>query len=112
MNLKQLNSQVLHCLEHYPDSRNSDIVLTKLIWSNFYSDFLEKRGLGLFSREVVSLDNLFNLPTQDSIKRIRARIQNQKHEFLPTSAEVARQRRWREEDWRGYLGYNPELRQI
>jgi hypothetical protein len=60
----------------------------------------------------VKLSEFYELPTHDDIKRIRARIQNIEHKFLPTDWKIAQQRKWNEEDWRKFLGFNPELRQI
>lgn len=42
---------------------------------------------------------------KDTIKRIRAKIQNDLKEFLPTDASVAKKRGWQEDEWRKFLGY-------
>jgi len=60
----------------------------------------------------VSLKNLYALPTQDDVKRLRAKIQNVNKLFPPTNEKVALKRHWQEEEWRKALGYNPELRTI
>jgi len=106
-NLKTLKGKVWHVLEKYPSSRNSDTLLTNLIWGLFYEKYLIKLPDG---KVAILLENLYELPTQDDIKRIRAHIQNKMHRFPPTNWEVAKKRKWLEEKWRKLLGFNPELR--
>ena len=105
MRFKQLQIQIEHCLERYPDTRNNDINLTIQVWSSFYAGLIHKGGWLL-------LENLHELPTQDAIRRIRAVIQNDKKKFLPTNVRVAKKRGYQEEDWRKYLGLNPEMRKV
>ena len=107
--IKGLKEKVLTILEKYPETRNSDIKLTNAIWFEYYKEFLVALPNG---EAGVSLLNIYELPHQDNIKRLRAHIQNKKKMFLPTSLEVAKQRKWLEEDWRSHLGYCPELRTI
>lgn len=56
--------------------------------------------------------DLYELPKEDNVKRIRATIQNQKNQFLPTDEVIRKKRQIKEEEWRKYLGYNPELRTV
>ena len=96
-----LEKQVRHVLEMDEQSRNSDIRLTQVIWWTYYrKDLLQTKG-GVY----VKIDKLFELPREDNVKRIRAKIQNVHHEFLPTSPEVAKKRGWEIDEWRQYLGY-------
>lgn len=53
----------------------------------------------------VNVAHLYDLPREDNIKRIRAKIQNDLKEYLPTDAKVAKKRGWEEDKWREYLGY-------
>jgi folate-dependent phosphoribosylglycinamide formyltransferase PurN len=53
----------------------------------------------------IALKNLKHVPSQDDVKRLRAKIQNEEHKYLPTSLEVAKRRGFAEEKWREYLGY-------
>ena len=98
-----LKQQVLFCLETYPATRNSDIALTIQIWKSYYGDKL------YFSDKTkqwyVKLDYLFDLPREDNVKRIRAKIQNEEGLFLPTDEEVIKQRKLEEKMWRQKLGY-------
>jgi len=104
--LKNLKLKVLHCLAQDEKSRNSDIRLFNNILLIFYKEFIKT----VDGKDSVELSDLYQLPHQDNVKRIRAKIQNEDKKFLPTSIEVAKKRGWLEEDWRKLLGYNPELR--
>jgi len=105
----ELRSQIVHCLKKYPPTRNCDIKLTNSIWYEFYGGYLFRREIDGKEELCVPLKRLYDLPREDDIKRIRAKIQNEEHLFLPTEWEVARQRRFKEEEWRNYLGYAPEF---
>ena len=103
-NLKKLQDKVEYCLSNFPDSRNNDILLSLILWTKFYG-----------VKEYIHVDNFYKLPSQDSIKRIRAKFQspdNKNPQYLPTKISVAIKRGWQEEKWRSYLGYNPELRTV
>jgi hypothetical protein len=97
--LKNLKNKVEYCLEHYPETRNSDIALTIKIWQVYY-------GVG----DTIAVEQLYNLSREDNVKRIRAHFQNDKGRFVPTVWAVAKQRNFKEEEWRRLLGYNPELK--
>ena len=105
MNLKK---QVKFVLENYPETRNSDIRLMGNIWVIFYKDMLIFDG----KEYSVKLKNLYDLPREDNIKRIRAKLQNEEKKYLPTDPEILKKRKCLEEKWRNILGYNPELRTI
>lgn len=98
--IKKLDSKVRYCLRNDDKSRNSDIRLTQFIWWNFYRESLKEID-GVF---YVALGKLFDLPREDNIKRIRAKIQNEEKLYLPTDPAVAKKRGWLEDGWRGYLG--------
>ncbi len=89
----QLKKQVELCLTEQPESRNSDIMLTILVWQRFYS-------VG----DTLDLKSLYYLPTQESIKRVRAQF-NQRKRYMPTDPEVIRNRRLQAEAVRETLGY-------
>lgn len=94
-----LDQMVRVVLAADPDSRNSDIRLTQVIWWKYYREKIQQRD-GKF---YVAIDDLFELPREDNIKRCRAQIQNVEKKWLPTSWEIARQRKWREDVWRDYV---------
>lgn len=56
----------------------------------------------LVPKPMVELGKIMELPREDNIKRIRAKIQNEEHKYLPTTLEVARQRKINEEDWKAW----------
>jgi hypothetical protein len=107
--MKNLKDKVITILSQQEQSRNSDIILTQHIWYNYYQKYLFK---SVDDRWSVRIGDLFNLPSQDNIKRIRAKIQNEEHKYLPTDPEIRKKRQIKEEEWRRYLGYNPEFRTI
>lgn len=92
-----LQQQIERTLEDYPETRNSDITLMIRIWETYYSDYMVDGRFGL--------DDLYNLPREDNIKRIRARIQNVEKRLLPTSEEVVKKRRRNVNVWRTLMGY-------
>lgn len=98
--IKDLDGKVRFVLEHYPDTRNSDIRLTQVIWYVYCKDKVQFIG----DEAVVALKDMYELPREDNVKRIRAKIQNEEHLFVPTVWEVAKRRGMKEDDWRGYLG--------
>lgn len=98
--IKDLDTKVRFVLEHYEDTRNSDIRLTQVIWYVYYKNSIKF----LNGEAVVALKDMYDLPREDNIKRIRAKIQNEEHLFVPTVWEVAKRRGMKEDDWRSYLG--------
>ena len=107
--IKQLKHKIEWVLENYPDTRNDDILLTLNIWSSYYKHLLFTNDNG---KLCVRLNNIFELPREDNVKRIRAKLQNEQNKWLPTDPEVRRKRGILEEEWRRQLGYNPEMRQV
>ena len=104
--MKNLKEKVKHCLEIDAESRNSDIRLTNKIWLEYYPEKIVSLPDGSVA---VRLRDLHDLPREDDVKRVRA-LFNSKGKYLPTSLEVAKQRKINEELWRSQLGYNPEMR--
>jgi len=101
--MKTLDKQVRYCLETWPETRNDDIKLTQYLWYNFYKSkvHLDDNGKGY-----IYMHDLFELPREDNIKRVRAKIQNEEHKFLPTDFAVMEKRKDASKTWREYLGYD------
>lgn len=97
----QLREKIIKCLEKYPDTSNSDIKLTSTVWYEFHNHKLSRDSDGDLT---VKLKNLYDLPTQESVKRERAKL-NEKGLYLPTSPKVLKQRRLLEKQYR--LKYSP-----
>lgn len=95
----KLKSQVESILAEFPKTRDSDITLMIHLWNRYYPAHLHQapRGQGIY------LSSLYTLPTQESIKRERAFIQNEEFRFLPTDEKVRRARRIKEETYRAYI---------
>lgn len=96
-----LEKQIRHIMATDEKSRNSDIRLTQMIWWNYYKSSLLNHDGKIY----VNMADLYNLPREDNIKRIRAKIQNDLKEFLPTDPAIAKKRGWQEDEWRKFLGY-------
>jgi len=88
-------------LKHYPETRNSDITLTQEVWKNFYPQYLTKQD----GRFYIDIQSLFTVPREDHIKRIRAKIQNERREWLPTDIKVFIERVKLSKEWKAFLGY-------
>lgn len=103
-----LKKQVEEVLRDIPESRNSDITLTIEIWKRYYPERLD-----IHARYGVSmpLRNLYDLPREDNVKRIRAQFQSA-GKYFPTSLEVVKQRKINEDNWRIALGYPPKNQPI
>lgn len=100
----KLRNQILQILEEHPRARDNDTYLTLKIWSTFYEKYCDKTDPK--NPSVHFQDILTTLPREDNVKRIRAKIQNEEHKFLPTTIEVVRARKQNEDVWREVLGYN------
>lgn len=100
--LKKLREQIIKCLQNTPETRDSDELLTAVLWLNFYGEFI----IDLNGEKVIALKNLKNVPTADDISRLRAKIQNEEHLYLPLRWETAKQRKWSEDNWRAFLQIN------
>lgn len=101
--IKKLKEKVKFCLEKYPETRDSDITLTIKIWETYnYNKLLKREADG---KTYVALDSLYDLPREDNIKRIRANFQT-KGLYLPTSLEVAKQRRINMDIWHKEMAFN------
>ena len=101
MDIKKLKDQVEYILKTDEQSRNSDIRLTIQIWKEFYAQkvaYIERE-------EYVRLRDIFDLPREDNIKRIRAKFQNDLDMYIPTTWKVAQKRGWLRDKWREALGY-------
>lgn len=101
MNFTTLKEQVENILRDIPDARNSDITLTIELWKRYYPNMVITNGVEDWG---IELKNLYELPREGVIGRVRRMIQSDKKRtvemrYLPTSLEVARQRHINEELW-------------
>ena len=101
--ITELKKQVESVLSEVPETRNSDITLTIAVWERYYPSLIR---VGASKDRGIWLKDLYSLPREDNIKRIRADF-NKKGMYLTTSATVAKQRRTKEDAWRKALSYRP-----
>jgi hypothetical protein len=99
--MQKLKNQVEEILRDFPEARNSDIRLMIELWKKFYPNQI---SFGEENFSSVYLGNLYDLPRESAIGRIRRYIQNDESRtaemrYLPTSKEVARQRGINEAIW-------------
>lgn len=100
-----LERMVWSVLKHFPETRNSDITLTQQVWKSFYPQYLlEQNG-----KTYINIENLFNVPREDNIKRIRAKIQNVDRQWLPTDVKIFIKRIEMSEEWKEFLGYKTDF---
>ena len=95
--IKALYNQVEYCLEHFPETRNSDTTLEIKLWETFYPEDAFKDGMIMFAPDV-----LYMLPHGEEVSRIRRKIQNDEKRFIPTDEYVAVKRGWKAEEWRAF----------
>lgn len=95
----KLKKQVEYILKHYPETRDSDIALTIQLWRDYYPGYISIDGK-------IRLSDLYTLPREDNIKRVRAKFQNTDGLYPPTTWEIAEKRGFEEIRWRRLLGYN------
>lgn len=88
-------------LRNIPESRNSDICLMIEVWCRY---FPQKVRTGAAGERGIWLRDLYDLPREDNVKRIRARF-NREGKYYPTDWEVAKARGIKEDEWREILGY-------
>lgn len=104
--IKTLEQRVDNILMNFPDTRNSDVRLTIELWKRFFSHFLV---IGKDGRIYISMERLYDVPSQDSIGRVRQKIQNDKGLYPPTDWKIAKRRGMLEDEWRVALGYPTKL---
>lgn len=102
MTIKNLKAKVKAVMTICPETRNSDIALTLELWRRYFPQriIIGKDG----KSEYVRLSDIFDLPREDNVKRVRAHIQNDLGELLPTTWEIAHARRINEDRWRAAMG--------
>jgi hypothetical protein len=98
--LENLKSQVESTLIECPGTRNSDIELTIKIWERFHNARLGWDG----AKRWIYIEQLFELPREDNVKRIRAKF-NSEGLYWPTDPKVAQARGILQDDWMRVLGY-------
>lgn len=102
--IRGLREQVREILRDQGEARNSDKLLTVMLWKRHHSDLIQE---GSF----VYLQDILALPSEDAISRCRRQIQHDDQQYLPTSEAVAKARGWNIEEWKKALGYAPMFKE-
>lgn len=100
--IKNLKQKVHDILRDVPETRNSDIALMIEVWRKHCPSYIKKGASG---EEGVWLKDLYDLPREDNIKRVRAYWQNTKKLYYPTDEAVAKARGINSDEWRVAMGY-------
>lgn len=96
----ELRAKIERVMTEFPQARNSDQWLTIKIWTLYHPmtiDWTDKANPKIALRDIMSMER------EDNVKRIRAVIQNEEKRLLPTSWEVAKQRKINEGEWKEYI---------
>ncbi len=102
--IKDLKKKILRVLKEYPETRDCDIELTTRLWKEYYSHKIILRQAD--GKYYVALDDLFTLPREDHIKRIRAKIQNEENMYLPLKISTAKKRKISMDIWHNAMAFN------
>lgn len=102
--IRGLREQVRAILRDQPDTRNSDKLLTVMLWQRHHSDLIQD-GTHVYLQDILAL------PSEDAISRCRRQIQHDDKQYLPTSEAVAAARGWNIEEWKRALGYQPAFKE-
>lgn len=92
-------------------ARDDDAYLTVLYWVTYTPQFI-REDPNTLTREgkpkkfLYLSDIIENLPREDSIRRVRAVIQNVEKKYLPTTPEIRKRRKIAEEDWLNWAREN------
>ena len=87
--IKTIKEMVAVFLEKDERARNSDKILTYLV----FQDIARRNGKNIF----IPFELFDKFPAFETIKRMRAIIQNKEKRFIPTKKEVILKRRMRQE---------------
>lgn len=102
--IKRLEEKVIFCLQKYPEARNNDTRLTLYIIHEYLPGMLVRSTTirpGDKEEWWVKTEALY-IVREDNVKRVRAKIQNDRHLYLPTDPAVRKQRKINEEVWHAY----------
>lgn len=97
--LKNLKRCVEWVLDNYPETRNSDVLLTVQLWKSYCADYI-------IDKEYIKLDNIKLFPREDHIGRIRRSFQ-EKGRYIPTDRKIFDDRKIQQEFWHSAFASNP-----
>lgn len=97
--IDNLKKMVEAFLRDYEDLRNCDVKLQMALLKHKFPHAFKQSVDG---NEYVAIWALSRI-TQDNVKRIRAKIQNEDGLYLPSDPEVRKHRKIKEEQWNQWL---------
>lgn len=97
--IKGAGKIVRQLLKDEPDCRNDD----KLLMLRVFQKFLNQAENG---KVILTLDNISEIPSAETIIRTRAKIQNDEGVYLPTDPDVRRRRGISEQVYREWAQTN------
>jgi len=111
--LKTLRNKIEYILALHPETRNSDKRLWIMLIREFYSDKIES----FLGRDMLTLEDYMDLPSQDLIKRYRAYFQNDPNDprYLPTNDKIHQFRTDRSKSQdiiKASLGFNRRISEV
>jgi len=95
--LKSFKDKVVHVLQKYPESRNSDKELLKGYIIEHHPELLIRTSQRV---AMITLDDLMKLPNFETLRRNRQVIQNDNELYRPTSSVVLNARANKEKNYR------------
>lgn len=98
---------VLSILESDARTRNSDTLLTSLVWYRISPESFIKDQNGKYFVSIA--DVIDKLPMENTVKRIRAFIQNERGLFLPTDPTIRAKRENSGKDRQTFSNWQQEI---
>lgn len=95
-----LEAKIRHILARYEETRNDDVRLQVQLIDTFGSpaDILWRPD---FKDSMIRISALRTF-REDHVKRVRAKIQNDDGDFLPTDPDIRKKRQISEDEWSEY----------
>lgn len=92
-----IKENIMKVLREHPDTRNSDALLQTYVWYAIMPGAFRL----IDGKWYISVEKFrYELPSSEAIRRQRAQIQNEFHEFEPTNQIIKERRKRRRENWR------------
>ncbi len=98
--LETVEGNVRKILEKYPETRNNDLLL--ILCYLRYVVHLKCYGSEKPHRLWIQDKDVNSIKSLDGIKRVRQKIQNEYHKFMPTDPEIRKRRKISEDIFKKY----------
>lgn len=104
-----LGKTILSIMEVKPKARDDDMYLILQVWMVLHPEKIFQNPEGRQCVRLLDIHESFESP--ESIRRTRQKIQNDLGLFPPTTFQIAKARRMKEEEWRESMSNNFSLLQ-